>query len=48
MIAEETIETHMDWITSENNDSRVSILLEILELPTDTRDMNIIKNSIEL
>ena len=43
MIAEETIETHMDWITSENNDSRVSILLEILELPTDTRDMNIIK-----
>jgi len=43
VIAEETIETHMDWITSENNDSRVSILLEILELPTDTRDMNIIK-----
>lgn len=42
-IAEETIDTHMGWIASGNNDSRISTLLEILELPIDTRDMNVIK-----
>ncbi|PQZ55583.1 MULTISPECIES: J domain-containing protein [Bacillus] len=33
----------MDWISSGNNNSRISTLLETLELPVDTRDMNVIK-----